>query len=170
MSNQARFSFSADSSIRFLKLLNLFSQGLMDKAVLYDKVRNFIGGNRELLEWFKRFIQWDSLADEIQNLPSQPTSKVRLSVCRSLGPSYRLLPKLVGFRSSFFFLTFLFYLFFSTFYFYFILLSLPSFPFPSFPSSLPSLLNSQCVCRLLLPLLIYIFNCAGGAEAMLRKR
>ena len=73
----------------------------MDKAVLYDKVRNFIGGNRELLEWFKRFIQWDSLADEIQNLPSQQTSKVRLSVCRSLGPSYRLLPKLVGFLSFF---------------------------------------------------------------------
>lgn len=78
----------------FLKLLNLFSQGLMDKSVLYDKVRNFIGGNKELLEWFKRFIQWDGVSEEIQNTP-QLMNKVRLSVCRALGPSYRLLPKLV---------------------------------------------------------------------------
>jgi paired amphipathic helix protein Sin3a len=80
-----------------LKLLNLFSQGLMDKAVLFDKVRNFIGGNRELLEWFKRFIQWDAQTEEIHNQP-QLMNKVRLSVCRALGPSYRLLPKLVSSR------------------------------------------------------------------------
>jgi len=92
---------SANRFDRFLKLLNLFSQGLMDKAILFDKVRNFIGGNRELLEWFKRFIQWDTIAEEIQNAPAQPSNKVRLSVCRSLGPSYRLLPKLVGFRSTY---------------------------------------------------------------------
>ena len=78
----------------FLKLLNLFSQGLMDKAVLYDKVRNFIGGNKELLEWFKKFIQWDGVYEEILHTP-QLMNKVRLSVCRALGPSYRLLPKLV---------------------------------------------------------------------------
>jgi paired amphipathic helix protein Sin3a len=67
----------------------------MDKTVLHEKVRNFIGGNQELLNWFKRFIQMDTSAEEMMNLP-QTMNKVRLSVCRALGPSYRLLPKLVS--------------------------------------------------------------------------
>lgn len=79
----------------FLKLLNLFSQGLIDKAILIEKVHNFIGGNRELMDWFKRFMQWDNKEETVENTPKL-MNKVRLSVCRALGPSYRLLPRLVS--------------------------------------------------------------------------
>jgi paired amphipathic helix protein Sin3a len=79
----------------FLKLLNLFSQGLIDKAILVEKVHNFVGGNRELMDWFKRFVKWDAREDRIDNNPKL-LNKVRLNVCRALGPSYRLLPKQVG--------------------------------------------------------------------------
>ena len=83
----------------FLKLLNLFSQGLIDKAILVEKVHNFVGGNRELMDWFKRFVKWDSREDRVENNP-KIQNKVRLNVCRALGPSYRLLPKQVSVRFS----------------------------------------------------------------------
>ncbi|KAL7273296.1 Transcriptional regulatory protein sin3 [Rhizina undulata] len=77
----------------FLKLLNLFSQDLIGKDMLVDKVANFIGGNRELMDWFKRFVGWEGRDEVVDNVPRQ-LNRVRLSVCRGLGPSYRLLPKL----------------------------------------------------------------------------
>lgn len=78
----------------FLKLLNLFSQDLIGKDMLVDKVQNFIGGNKELMDWFKRFVGWEGRDEVVDNIP-RSLNKVRLSVCRGLGPSYRLLPKLV---------------------------------------------------------------------------
>ncbi|PWW72152.1 hypothetical protein C7212DRAFT_302264 [Tuber magnatum] len=78
----------------FLKLLNLFSHDLIAKDMLVDKVSNFISGNKELMDWFKRFVGCDGKADDlIDNSPST-VNKVRLNLCRGLGPSYRLLPKL----------------------------------------------------------------------------
>ena len=80
----------------FLKLLNLFSHDLIAKDMLVDKVSNFISGNKELMDWFKRFVGYDGKADDlIDNAPST-VNKVRLNLCRGLGPSYRLLPKLVS--------------------------------------------------------------------------
>lgn len=78
----------------FLKLLNLFSQGLIDKAILVEKVHSFIGGNPELIAWFKRFVQWEDKNPEVVENDPRLLNKVRLSVCRALGPSYRLLPRL----------------------------------------------------------------------------
>lgn len=85
----------------FLKLLNLFSQDLVDKNMMVTKVENFIGGNKELMEWFKRFVEYEGRDEVIYNVPRN-VNKVRLSVCRGLGPSYRLLPKLVRDSSSLF--------------------------------------------------------------------
>lgn len=82
----------------FLKLLNLFSQDLIGKDMLVDKVQNFIGGNKELMDWFKRFVGWEGRDEVVDNVP-RSLNKVRLSVCRGLGPSYRLLPKLVCYCS-----------------------------------------------------------------------
>lgn len=76
-------------------MLNLFSQDLVDKNMMVTKVENFIGGNKELMEWFKRFVEYEGRDEIINNMPRN-VNKVRLSVCRGLGPSYRLLPKLVG--------------------------------------------------------------------------
>ena len=86
LSNKSTFN-------EFLKLLNLFTQGLIDKKTLLHKVYSFIGGNSELVTWFKKFIQYDGRDDIIENEPRIPGDKVVLSNCRGLGPSYRLLPK-----------------------------------------------------------------------------
>lgn len=82
----------------FLKLLNLFTQELIEKETLVYKVENFIGGNKELMEWFRRFVGVEGKDEVVDNIPAG-LNKVRLSVCRSYGPSYRLLPKIVGFFS-----------------------------------------------------------------------
>lgn len=81
----------------FLKLCNLFSQDLIDRNVLVHKVSNFIGGNPELMNWFKNFVGFDGSDEVIENRPRAPTGKVSLSNCRGFGPSYRLLPRRVRF-------------------------------------------------------------------------
>lgn len=79
-----------------LKLLNLFSQDLIDQYLLINKVEGFLGGNAELMNWFKKFLvhKLEPEDEIVTNVPRR-NQKVRLSTCRSLGPSYRLLPKLV---------------------------------------------------------------------------
>lgn len=77
----------------FLKLCNLFSQDLIDKNVLVHKVSIFIGGNPDLMSWFRAFVNYDGEEEVVDNMPKAPTGRVALSNCRGLGPSYRLLPK-----------------------------------------------------------------------------
>ena len=77
----------------FLKLCNLFTQELIDKNTLVHKVHGFIGGNPDLINYFKNFIRYDGRDEIIENRPKIPGDKVVLSNCRGLGPSYRLLPK-----------------------------------------------------------------------------
>jgi paired amphipathic helix protein Sin3a len=80
----------------FLKLCNLFSQDLIDRNVLVHKVSNFIGGNHDLMTWFKAFVNYEGEDELIDNQPKAPSGRVALSNCRGLGPSYRLLPKIVS--------------------------------------------------------------------------
>ncbi|KAF2187849.1 hypothetical protein K469DRAFT_749045 [Zopfia rhizophila CBS 207.26] len=76
----------------FLKLCNLFSQDLIDKSLFLYRAQAFIGGNQELYMWLKKFMGDEG--DELhQSRPKIVNSRVSLSNCRSLGPSYRLLPK-----------------------------------------------------------------------------
>ena len=77
----------------FLRLCNLFTQDLIDKNQLVHKTYDFIGGNAELMNWFRNFVQYDGRDEIIENKPRIPGDKVVLSNCRGLGPSYRLLPK-----------------------------------------------------------------------------
>ncbi|KAF2736640.1 hypothetical protein EJ04DRAFT_462701 [Polyplosphaeria fusca] len=86
-----KFIGNKNTMNEFLKLCNLFSQDLIDKSLLLYRAQSFIGGNQELFAWFKKF-----LGDEpevVQIRPRTVNSRVSLSNCRSLGPSYRLLPK-----------------------------------------------------------------------------
>ncbi len=76
----------------FLKVLNLFSQDILDINLLVEKVEGFLGGNRELLEWFKRFVGWDGKDDIVDNVPQQK-HRIDLTLCKSNGLSYRQLPK-----------------------------------------------------------------------------
>ena len=80
----------------FLKLCNLFSQDLIDRNVLVHKVSIFIGGNPDLMNWFKTFVNYEGGDEVIDNRPKAPTGRVALSNCRGLGPSYRLLPRRVS--------------------------------------------------------------------------
>lgn len=77
----------------FLKLCNLFTQDLVNKNTLVHKVHGFIGGNVDLMNYFKNFVQYDGRDEIIENRPKIPGDKVVLSNCRGLGPSYRMLPK-----------------------------------------------------------------------------
>ncbi|KAH8596599.1 hypothetical protein B0O99DRAFT_619426 [Bisporella sp. PMI_857] len=76
----------------FLKLCNLFSQDLIDRNVLVSKVSGFIGGNPDLMQYFKTLVAYDGEEEVVDNTPKVPSGKVSLSNCRALGPSYRLLP------------------------------------------------------------------------------
>ncbi|KAL1296692.1 hypothetical protein AAFC00_000168 [Neodothiora populina] len=77
----------------FLKLCNLFSQDLIDRATLVYKARSFIGGNPDLFGWFQQWVGHEEKDVAIENKPRIPTGRVSLSNCRALGPSYRLLPQ-----------------------------------------------------------------------------
>ncbi|KAJ2999620.1 Transcriptional regulatory protein sin3 [Globomyces sp. JEL0801] len=43
----------------FLKILNLFSQEIIEAKVLIDRVEPFLGKSPELFEWFKRFVKYE---------------------------------------------------------------------------------------------------------------
>ena len=77
----------------FLKLCNLFTQEIIDKNTLVHKASVFIGQNPDLMAWFKTFVQYSGADEVIENRPVPSSTKVVLSNCRALGPSYRLLPK-----------------------------------------------------------------------------
>ncbi|KAI1375376.1 hypothetical protein F4677DRAFT_422644 [Hypoxylon crocopeplum] len=77
----------------FLKLCNMYSQSLIDTNDLVHKASQFIGGNAELMSWFKTFVGYEGLDEIIENRPRPPIEKVSLSNCRAIGPSYRLLPR-----------------------------------------------------------------------------
>ena len=77
----------------FLKLCNLFNQEIIDKDTLIHKTHKFIGGNVDLMSWFKRWMNYEPQDKYIENSARIPGGKVALSNCRGLGPSYRLLPK-----------------------------------------------------------------------------
>ena len=80
----------------FIKLLNLFVMDLVTKEVLVHKASLFIGGNQDLMNWLKTFVQYDGDDEVVENYPEPPTGRVSLSNCRGYGPSYRLLPKRVS--------------------------------------------------------------------------
>lgn len=77
----------------FLKIINLFTQDMIDKNLLVHKAFSFLGSNPELMSWFKEYISYDGRDEIVDNKPKAASSKVVLSNCRGLGPSYRLVPK-----------------------------------------------------------------------------
>lgn len=43
----------------FLKVLNLFSQEIIDTKVLIEKTAPFLDRSPDLLDWFKKFVKYD---------------------------------------------------------------------------------------------------------------
>lgn len=79
----------------FLRLLNLFTQQIVDQNVLVSRVEGFIGGNRELFEHFKRLVGYDGKDVVIENQPLR-RDKPDTSRFETYGPSYRRVPKEVS--------------------------------------------------------------------------
>ncbi|UZJ52825.1 hypothetical protein CBS101457_002145 [Exobasidium rhododendri] len=87
--------------IEFLKLLNLFTQDIIDLRTLVDRAALFIGGNRDLFTTFKNLCGYEMgkqgwLDNEdpiIENVPALQRDRVELSACKLYGASYRKLPK-----------------------------------------------------------------------------
>lgn len=77
----------------FLKLLNLFSQDVIDKATLVARVDSFIGDAQpDLMSWFKAFVGFEDKPQRLENV-SFKKHQLELSLCKAYGPSYRQLPK-----------------------------------------------------------------------------
>lgn len=84
----------------FLKLLNLFTQEIIDVNTLLERSLLFIGGSDELVGAFKDLVAWDSVKDGriegedwiIDNEPVLERPKLELHSMKSFGPSYRKLP------------------------------------------------------------------------------
>lgn len=67
----------------------------MDQNVLVSRVESFIGGNKDLFDWFKTLVGYDGTDDVIENVPAVPTHQRKQSVGTAMlcGPSYRHIPK-----------------------------------------------------------------------------
>ncbi|SJX62935.1 related to SIN3-transcription regulatory protein [Sporisorium reilianum f. sp. reilianum] len=85
----------------FLKLLNLYTQDIIDVKTLVDRAALFIGANRELFATFKGLCGYDMgrhgwLDNEdpiVENVPAPLRERVDLNNCKVYGASYRKLPK-----------------------------------------------------------------------------
>jgi paired amphipathic helix protein Sin3a len=75
----------------FLKVLNLFSQEIIDAQTLVERVGPFLERSPELFEWFKRFVKYEEY-DVVINKPLDRPS-LDLNSYKRCGNSYRLLPK-----------------------------------------------------------------------------
>ncbi|ODQ65490.1 hypothetical protein NADFUDRAFT_52078 [Nadsonia fulvescens var. elongata DSM 6958] len=76
----------------FLKVLRLFSQSLIDRDTLVERVESFIGDSKDLLDQFKKFVGFDGRPLHIEDIIFKK-HRLELSLCKSEGPSYKLLPK-----------------------------------------------------------------------------
>ncbi|GAA5976417.1 hypothetical protein JCM10908_005492 [Rhodotorula pacifica] len=84
----------------FLKLLNLFTQEIIDLKTLVSKSLLFFGNDEMLVAQFKELVGWDPVTDGraqgeewvIDNESFHDRPRVELHLLKSFGPSYRKLP------------------------------------------------------------------------------
>lgn len=76
----------------FLKILNLFSQDLLDVDELVARAEHYLGGNKELFVWFKNFVGFQDKPKHIENIVHEK-HRLDLDLCEACGPSYKKLPK-----------------------------------------------------------------------------
>ncbi|KAI9346076.1 hypothetical protein DFJ73DRAFT_482536 [Zopfochytrium polystomum] len=74
----------------FLKVLNLFSQEIIDAKTLVERVEPFLSKAPELFDWFKKFVKYE----ENQVIHNVPADRMETDVrtLRRVGHSYRKLP------------------------------------------------------------------------------
>ncbi|CAH6718933.1 transcriptional regulatory protein Sin3p [[Candida] jaroonii] len=77
----------------FLKILSLYTQEVIDKSQVVERVESFLGEqNEDLINWFKMFIGFDDKPLHIEDIHFKK-HQLELSLCKANGPSYRELPK-----------------------------------------------------------------------------
>jgi paired amphipathic helix protein Sin3a len=87
----------------FLKVLNLYTQQIVDADLLVEQVKIFIGNNKELFDLFKSTIGYEPKEHPIEK-PTHPLPKPDLAHCKTIdgSPSYRIVPRTVSFTSFLF--------------------------------------------------------------------
>eukprot|EP00842_Homolaphlyctis_polyrhiza_P000610 jgi/Hompol1/154/HPOL_005247-RA len=75
----------------FLKILNLFSQEIIEPKTLIERVEPFLSRAPDLLDWFKKFVKYEE-EEIIYNIPAE-RPEIDMRNCRRSGHSYRKLPK-----------------------------------------------------------------------------
>ncbi|KAI8376680.1 hypothetical protein EDC96DRAFT_551369 [Choanephora cucurbitarum] len=75
----------------FLRILNLFSQQVLDTNMLIEKCEPFLGGNKELFDHLKKLVNYHGHDRVIENVPHFPLFDY--ASCSEHGPSYRSVPK-----------------------------------------------------------------------------
>ncbi|OAD03303.1 hypothetical protein MUCCIDRAFT_48800 [Mucor lusitanicus CBS 277.49] len=76
----------------FLRVLNLFTQQVLDANQLIDRCESYLSGNKELYHQLKKLVGYDGKDRVIENVPLVP-SKLDYSAAYEYGPSYRSVPK-----------------------------------------------------------------------------
>ncbi|KAJ3071498.1 Transcriptional regulatory protein sin3 [Podochytrium sp. JEL0797] len=74
----------------FLKVLNLFSNEIIDAKTLVERVEPFLQKSPDLFQWFKKFVKYEE-EQVVYNYPA-PRPEFDPRTCRKSGNSYRQLP------------------------------------------------------------------------------
>ncbi|KAJ3415607.1 Transcriptional regulatory protein sin3 [Chytridiales sp. JEL 0842] len=82
LSNKATYN-------EFLKILNLFSQEIIDSRTLVERLEPFLGRTPELYEWLKKSMNYEE-TPAVSTSAEKPD--IDLRSCKKVGHSYRLLP------------------------------------------------------------------------------
>lgn len=100
---------------QFLKLLNLWTQDIIDLPTLVSRAWLFLGPAPDLWMDFREIVGWrDGVAGQpgsngrtiengewiVENVPAVDRKTVDLTKCESAGPSYRKLPKSVSMKEG----------------------------------------------------------------------
>lgn len=76
----------------FLKLINMFTNDIIDKNTLIQRVEPFLLSSPDQLAHFKHMVGYTGQDEAIENIPAIK-ARVDLNHCKKYGPSYRQLPK-----------------------------------------------------------------------------
>ena len=76
----------------FLKVLNLYSQDIIDRKTLVERVHLFIGKSHDLFSWFKKFVDYEE-KQQLDASETIETPQLDYNMLKKHGVSYRKLPK-----------------------------------------------------------------------------
>jgi paired amphipathic helix protein Sin3a len=85
MNNKATYN-------EFLKLINMYTNDIIDRNVLVQRVEPFLTSTPDLLTYFKTLVKYTGQDETIDNIPAIKP-RIDLNHCKKSGPSYRQLPK-----------------------------------------------------------------------------